>query len=810
MNQKNTIIDKHYPIKISHETDIINTEDILLDLSRKIFITHHRAEYDKLNFALFTINPCKNDMYPNIIISPHFIRDDGTIIYLQLIHNNNKIKIIPEKIVNLSMEILDMEFVSVFTIYLNNNFSIDCLNDDNIDVSTLYEKIIEKKYIHLTNNKSITNFYLDCNNSNTDFIRHEWVSASKTRNYALKDTLIDWLDLYQNRSSDNENSENRNNNSGNRNNNSIIKSSGNEYNFTKFIMNAGNKFESEVILLIKQKVKEHEFVTICKNMNNFDKNILDYEKDTIDAIHSGIPIIYQGVLMNRTGQLAYSYGLPDLIVRSDYLHKIVKVHPLDDTMKYYKAPNLEGAYHYVIVDIKFTTLNLCADGKRIRNSGSTPAYKCQLYIYNHAIGIIQGYEPSSSFILGRKYKYDSRGVIYVGSECFDRFGHIDYDQWDKYYVGASVSAINWIKKLRSNGKEWNLLPKPTISELYPNMCSQSDTPWNKFKKDYSKQIGEITLLWNCGIKNREIAHSNGVFSYWDKKCCSKTVGICGSKQAPILDKIISINKKRKFDSSMDYLSITLNKNVDNQWMNSYDLRLVVDFEIINNVFDDFSHLPHAQNSSYLFLIGVAYQIKDHPVNFKAFIASELSCNAEFQVIYQFYNFLRDLTDKHLGKDKNIPPLYHWGHIERTFFSTVCTKLAKNIGSDIKLDIQNFRNNLCWYDLLECFKENPIVINGCFKFGLKEVATRLAELDLIKTEWNSGESECSNGNTAMIMAQQVYKTALFTKIPVINSPVMKEIIDYNRIDCVVVHEIIDVLNKKVLDDSPIRNTKKQRI
>jgi hypothetical protein len=418
-----------------------------------------------------------------------------------------------------------------------------------------------------------------------------------------------------------------------------------------------------------------------------------------------------------------------------------------------------------------------------------------LYIYNHALGTIQGYEPPKSFIIGRGFKYKSKSETYSSNNCFTRVGHIIYDDWDNGYIKECLDAINWIKKLRLEGKEWKLLPEPSIPQLYPNMSSAYESQWDNFKLEYAKKIGDITMLWNCGFKNRVIAHSNGIYSWRDQNCVANKLGIMGSKQGPLLDRIIKINQKSDFKDPLDCIQLTLNPNVDNRWRENSKLTISVDFETINNVVDDLTSLPYAQDTNYLFMIGVGWTVNSQ-FDYKVFTISELSKNAEFQMIYQFYTFLRNLTDQHLGENHYIPPLYHWGHIERSFFEGLCLRLVEFIGNDVESDIEIMRTFLDWFDLLECFKENPIVINGCFKFGLKEVATRLHQLGLIENCWSQNPGSCNNGNTAMVMAYKAYMSAKSGGLAINQSPIMKEIVNYNRIDCYVIHQIINVLRQKL--------------
>lgn len=788
--------------KISTLNDIVNTNDEVLNLARKIFVCDCQKEYIEKDLLLYQTGTYPHPTKSNITVSPHFVRDDGVIIYLQMYQKGFPLLVIDDDVIQLTMEIFEIKNTYVVTIYLKPDININEMGIANSKkLSECHTSIVkslvryDSHFSHKRSKKSMSDSMDSTNSTNlidstnsskivTGFIRDDWVSASKTRNYALSDTLVDWLEYHYDRSRDKKSFGHGKN----------TNQSESDYDFPKFLMNKGHHFEEHVVNLIKTRINSADFVTICPNMTDFNNKILEYEANTKTEILKGTPFLYQPLLMNRSGILTYSFGMPDLLVRSDYLHKIIDLNPLDESMRNFRAPKLKGDYHYVVVDIKFSTLELCADGKRIRNSGSVPAYKCQLYVYNHALGAIQGYEPTESYILGRKYKYNCRGTYYHGNSCFARFGHIEYDKWDHDYINETISAINWVKRLRTEGKEWVLLPVPSTKELYPNMCSTFETPWSSFKDEYARKIGDITLLWNCGEKNREIAHKNGIFSFKDDKCCAEKVGITGSTQKPILDEIIKINQQTQFNSALDRVKITLNNKLSNTWLRDSDLLLSVDFEIMNCIFDDFKTLPIATDQNYLFMIGVSYKTKTMTEpNYKMFMISQLSMDAEFQMIYQFYHFLRDLTDKTIGPEMEIPPLYHWGHIERSFFSGLCDRLIKKIGSDIQNDIRSVRQ-LKWIDMADCFKNNPIVINGCFKFGLKEVAGRLHELGLIKSIWRKN-NPCNNGNSAMIMAYKAYQSAITTNTPINKVAIMTDIMEYNRIDCVVIHEIIDLLRRK---------------
>lgn len=753
--------------------NIYTTDDSIFDFSKRIFFHHYKDKYQELKLSLFQVSPQKHPKYPNIIVQPHFIRSDGTVIYLQMIYGDNNPRPVSEEMVQLAMDLFQLKDAIIFTIIMNRELDQNMINDN--EYQKYYKEIEENKLSYRSeiidkcysvpkkkeeNKTPILSEY---------FNKKDWIPASKTRNYALNDTLVDWLDYWYRKNDCRKNGIPSGKDK-------IIKKD--DGCFLNFIMEKGIDFEKEVIELIKQKVGLNNFVTIYKNGDD----ILECEKRTIIEITRGTPVIYQAVLLNHSGPLEKSYGIPDLLIRSDFISIIIS-NPLEDETPISKK-NI-----YFIVDIKYCTLRLCSDGRRIRNSGNIPAYKCQLYVYNHALGKILGYEPPKAYLLGRKYQYERNGKIFNENNCFARLGEIQYSDWDKHYIAKTISSIKWIKKLRKKGNKWTLYPKPSISELYPNMSCIQPGKWNSFKNDYAKKIGEITLLWNCGIKNRKIAHQNGIYSFNDSRCNSRSIGIFGSR-AKILDQIIDINRKRKFESALDRIKIGDNLNDDLTKILKGKLQISVDFETIGNVFDDLSKLPLIQENQFLFLIGIGYRINDEPVEYRSFVAPELSIEGETRIVEDFYLFLKNLTDKYLGDNEPIPNLFHWGKMEKTFFSNLLKRLEgkTQYGPEL-LEIP-------WCDLLEYFHKIPIVINGCFKFGLKEIANRLFELGLINANWSSHHLEHLDGNSVMVLANQIYRISKDIKTDVNQTSIMKEIIEYNKMDCLVIHEIIELLRKKI--------------
>ena len=118
---------------------------------------------------------------------------------------------------------------------------------------------------------------------------------------------------------------------------------------------------------------------------------LDKAAETWNAMTQGQPLIWQAVLRDAEYQ---TYGAPDLLIRSDVLEDLFPgTLPAEETV--ISADDLgEVSWHYRIVDIKYTTLRLLANGS-LGNTSSAPAYKAQLFIYNRMLGRLQGFEPQN-------------------------------------------------------------------------------------------------------------------------------------------------------------------------------------------------------------------------------------------------------------------------------------------------------------------------------------------------------------------------------------------------------------------------------
>jgi hypothetical protein len=546
--------------------------------------------------------------------------------------------------------------------------------------------------------------------------RKDWISATATRNYMLKDPLLDFLSFH---------SSNRTSSS-----DSNVHTS---YNFTEYIMQRGLDFEKEIVEQLKCKFGD-DMVCIQATLPT---NWAAFE--TKKHLDNKTPIIYGGCLKDEEECL---HGIPDLIVRADYINKLVTK----------EAEQNPSDNEYRIVDIKFSTLQLRADGTHLLNAGSFPAFKAQLFVYDHMLRKICDNTSKKAYILGRRWKYATKGETHKGRSPFSRLGTIDFSTVDLDYVKRTKDAITWIKNLRAH-PEWKVLPVPSVPELYPNMSNYYDHPFHEEKKRIAKQLAEITTLWMCGVKNRQLAHKQDVYRWDDDRCTPSLLGINGTR-APILERIIQVNKQ-----NIERLPRVIKDNSWN-WKEKYEDDLFVDFETVSDIF-------HDGDGDLIYLIGVGW-VENDKWQYRKFLASELTREQEECICDEFLCFIYSFPNARC---------FHWSAAEPRIFEK---------------SVENYHRHLIrkaskiqWIDVLQIFKREPIAIGGAFCYSLGEIADALRKWGRIKADWDDGN--IIDGTSAMVAISCEKEITCASKI-------VREIVKYNETDCHVLFEILEYLRK----------------
>lgn len=594
----------------------------------------------------------------------------------------------------------------------------------------------------------------------------EYISGTGVKNHILKDPMLDWLEMYYESRGLNEKPRKRL-----RKNVHYEKPSIEDSGLDMFF-DGGNKFEDKINTYLN-RMFDGEIVTINNDgrngitLENFDK--------TQNAILAGVPIILQGVLFNHTNK---TRGVTDILVRSDYINKLVKRRVISEKKAQIKAPKLNGNYHYLVVDIKWTTMTLCANGCNIRNDGRFPAYKGQLAIYTSLLGQIQGYTPTEAYIMAKAWKIDSKKNPDRGYNCFDILGIIDYDGFDNQYIQKVVNSINWLNDLRKSGSQWTPT-KPNREEMYPNMSNKMDAPWTTIKKELAEKLDEITQIWYVSDCHRSKAHEQGIMSWKDERCNSLTLGITGDTKPNTIDEILEINRDPKGTISPELII----NNLLN-WQEKSPVDFYVDFETLNSCFLETN--IDIQNSKVehdmIFMIGVGY-IFDGKWQFHKFIANSASFPEENRIITEFTNFVTNKAKELDTTNEFVPRLFHWSQAEVTNLAHASFRHNSKW--------EEWNKSVLWLDMYHVFTNEPVVVHGALNFKLKSIGKAMHKLGYVETVW--GDDGPSDGLEAMISAIKLYKQNLADPtFDVIESNVMKDIDKYNEVDCKIIWEIVSHL------------------
>ena len=577
----------------------------------------------------------------------------------------------------------------------------------------------------------------------------DWVSASRTRAYILGDTLTDWLghhgetkgfvrddqlDGYDER---------------------LI--------FAPFIMGQGNAFEAAVA---RHLDANSDMLKIAQEYE--DVRSLEAAERTFHALAAGQPIVHQGVLRDPCSR---TYGAPDFLVRSDVLDEMFPgcLAPGEASVA---APDLDGEWHYIVVDAKFTTLHLLASGE-VGNGGSAPAYKAQLAIYNRALGRLQGYAPPRAFLLGRGWEQTRKGDSTHVRNAMNRLGPVSVDV---ALLAQADTAADWQRRVRREGAAWDVLPTPSIPELWPP--KGGDWPWGDAVKRISKELDDLTQLWQVSGKKRDDAVRQGITSWRDPRVTAASLGVNGPGTAPALQAILDVNQST--DGPIvrpDHI-----RTAEDEWRPQPPLEFFVDFETVSNLKDDFALFPEENGQPLIFMVGCGH-VENGEWVFRCFITDRLDEPSEARMIDEWLAHMGE-TGARLSNG-HAPNVIHWSYAEPINYEEAYDS-ARNRHPEKGWPLIN------WFDLWnKVVRREPVVVRGAMNFGLKTFARAMHGHGLINTTW--GDSGV-DGMGAMVGAWRCDEEAEARAIRLTETNLMHEITEYNEVDCKTMMEILQYLRE----------------
>jgi len=589
----------------------------------------------------------------------------------------------------------------------------------------------------------------------TDLEWLDWVAAGETRNWCRNDLLLDWLNEYpmvHGFARDDQ-----------------VPGYDETFDLGRFLMRQGRAFEKAVLADLAER---WQLVRITHRPD--EARLLSAATATQEAMQAGVPIIAAGVL--RDPQLRM-FGVVDLLVRSDVLGQLSPGAFVGDPLEL-AAIGLSHGRHYRVVDVKFKTLDLLKTGG-LSTSPSDLDTLAQAWVYNEALGRVQGYTPPASYVAGRAWKQgDERG-----DRCWERLARVPHDT---HVRGRGTDlretvqqAAAWIRRVRTEGAEWRVLPLPSVPELWPNMKADQDGPWHDAKAKIGVALADLTLLPRVNLTHRARAHDAGVTRWDDPRVSSQLLGISSEKEAAIVDAVLAVN--RPGGEPVRPERMVAGTQV---WRDRAEVEAFVDFEFLQDLDDDFETFPRKGGQSVIFQIGCG-TYRGGEWRFRQFTVDELTLDAEARMIDAWLAHLHALAAE-AGRDVGAARLVHWSPAETSNFERAYDN-ARTRHPDRDWPM------LSWFDLLrEVVQAEPLVVRGAFSFSLKPIARSLHALGHIQTHWGEG---LADGAGAMAGAWNAAIESKRKGVTLGETEIMGEIARYNEVDCRVMAEILDYLRRE---------------
>lgn len=594
-----------------------------------------------------------------------------------------------------------------------------------------------------------------------------WVRVTDTRNFLVGDTILDWLNLFGEERGFAKDSDDP----------SYVA----EADFGNFIRRKGVEFEARVLELIDARLVAAGFApaeqgrfptTSAKESGNAEH--------TERLLRRGVPAVRDAVLWDPIHEV---YGVADLIIRDDVLDCLSDMpcqHPTS------------GGDSYAIVEIKFTTLDVNAQGER---GNDKKHQKAQVALYNEALGRILGSAPSRAYFLGRGWKTSKDRC----ANCLNRLVPVSLPsqpQWKTdpvNWVDEALRAVEWMRRVRDQGVNWDVVPA-SHPELIPDMKNTADFPWHRAKVEIAEKTGALSRVWYMGVDvSRSLPPERR--SLFDPQFDPDEVAGGDDARSVRQREMIRVNRE---PAPPGYSPERITWATE-RWLQPEPVEFFVDFETASNLDDDFSKLPEAGGQSLIWMIGTGHFDASGAWHFKMLHTKDLTPESERDMILEWAGYMRSVRDS-IPNAPVEPKVFHWSPAEpQNYSSGRESALARHLA-------EGGLPSVNWLDFLVEVARPPktadaFFVKGAWSFGLKAIGKALFKLGHIQTEWEEGPAD---GLAAMGGAWVAYHMARDNGIPVEDVIMLdrggrerrfyQEIMRYNEMDCRVMADVIQFLRR----------------
>lgn len=331
------------------------------------------------------------------------------------------------------------------------------------------------------------------------------------------------------------------------------------------------------------------------------------------------------------------------------------------------------------------------------------------------------------------YKFMPDMLVKERVLLLDTFDSKKYEWFDicPNRIQKIKGSIRWIRKSKKFAKHIDVYHN---KRYFPNMKIKSSV-WMPFKKEVCKRVGDITQLWCCDDRHRQMAFQHGVFSWKSERFTPELIGFQDEKKIHILRMILSINRQDPSQSNF-------------QWIRIED-RLLDKWPLLRegNYHQDF-YFDFEYTQEFVYQIGIF-----GPDGYQCFWAHELNEIGEKQLLQRFVQFCREHTNVRF---------WYW-HAEKD-------KFIRTMRKHDMLDYQEVTRH--WIDMAHLMRTGTIVLYGAFDFSLKSIVNACYQLQKIPFSYD--ELECADGSDSLKVCEKYYKNKDGNEKLILEK--------YNRMDC----------------------------
>jgi hypothetical protein len=414
--------------------------------------------------------------------------------------------------------------------------------------------------------------------------------------------------------------------------------------------------------------------------NTRDADRVTKYNDTLTAMRLGFPIIVKGLLHDEKNKMVC---FPDILVRRDLLSSFFNNFqsnlPLTDATDTSGTGKLK--YEYDIIHVRYAYLELSRKHypELLGSSKNGKYYEALLNAQARALTNATGQKCLEAYIIGRGWKC---GKTLRNDHVFDMLGTVCCNQDSNGYE-TLIKASKWLKKLMTEGKNWQIYPKPSHKDLYPNMKNTCDFPWSTAKHNLAVHLKELTLLWQVGPVHRNLCLLRGVSEYDDPRLSTDMMSMPKGKNSSRLARIILANQRRTAPlatlpssvlipafislkpssttttKSQTGASPVLPEKFQTRQKNilqlSDNIEWSTDFETKSSIDDPLTTFPVSMDTTMIAMIGCGYE---HPIKGtwipKIFSVEHLTKTEEARIIDEWLAYMTDVQEQYRyvwSKDK---------------------------------------------------------------------------------------------------------------------------------------------------------------